>query len=148
MRQRTGTFFTCKVKYEKMMEDGLVKSVTEQYVVEAMSFAEAEERITKEMQTYISGEFGVEDISKGQFREVFFSDTDDDDKWYKAKLAFITIDERTEKEKRTNIVYLVQAGSLNGAIKNVDDVMGTTMIYYDSLAVQETPIMDLFEHKA
>lgn len=148
MRQKTGTFFTCKVKYEKVMEDGLAKTVTEQYVVEAMTFTEAEAMITNEIVAYVTGEFSIEDISKAPFNEVFFTDADTDDKWYKAKLAFITLDERTGKEKRQNVVYLVQASSLNRAVRNVDEVMGTTMTDYASLAMQETAFMDLFEHKA
>lgn len=148
MRQITATWFVCKVKYDKVQEDGLVKKIQETYVVDAISFGEAEERITEEMSAYISGEFEVEDITKAQFKEIFFTGDESGDKWYKAKLAFITIDEKTEKEKRTSVVYLVQAGTLNAAIKNVDEVMAGTMIDYDSVAVQETTILDVYEHKA
>ena len=69
------------------------------------------------------------------------------DKWYKAKLKFITIDEKTEKEKSTNVNYLVQAGTLNGAVKNIESVMGGTMIDYVIAAVNETTLMDVFEYK-
>ena len=148
MRSRTATWFVCKVKYEKVQEDGLVKKVSEQYVVDAISFGEAEERITEEMSQCISGEFEVEDITKAPFKEIFFDERDEADRWYKAKLEFITIDERTEKEKRSSVVYLVEAGTLNGAIKNVDEVMGGTMIDYDSVAVQEMKFIDVFEHQA
>ena len=80
--------------------------------------------------------------------EIFFSDVDDDDKWYKAKLQFITIDEKSEKEKRSNVNYLVQAKSLARALRYIDEVMGKTMIDYDTVAIAETPIMDVFEHHA
>lgn len=147
MRSRTATWFECKIRYEKMMEDGLAKKVTESYVVDAISFSEAESRIIEEMSSYISGEFTVEDIKKAQYKEIFFSDDEMADKWYKAKLQFITIDERTEKEKRSNITYLVQAGSLSAALRNVDEVMGGTLIDYVQCALQETSLMDVFEHK-
>ena len=147
MRSRTATWFECKIRYEKMMEDGLAKKVTESYVVDAISFSEAESRIIEEMSSYISGEFTVEDIKKAQYKEIFFSDEETADKWYKAKLAFITIDERTEKEKRSNITYLVQAGSLNAAMRNIDEVMGGTMIDYVQCALQETTFMDVFEYR-
>ena len=147
MRSRTATWFECKIRYEKMMEDGLAKKVTESYVVDAISFSEAESRIIEEMLSYISGEFTVEDIKKAQYKEIFFSDEETADKWYKAKLAFITIDERTEKEKRSNITYLVQAGSLNAAMRNIDEVMGGTMIDYVQCALQETTFMDVFEYR-
>ena len=68
------------------------------------------------------------------------------DRWYKAKLQFITIDEKTEKEKRSNVNYLVQAGTLRGAVGNVESVMGTTMIDYVIASVSETTLMDVFEY--
>ena len=129
------------------MEDGLQKKVTEAYVVDALSFTEAEQRIMEEMSSYISGEFEVSDIKKAVYKEIFFSDEELADRWYKAKLQFITIDEKTEKEKRSNVSYLVQAGTLNGAVKNIDSVMGGTMIDYVIAAVAETSLMDVFEYK-
>ena len=146
MRSRTATWFECKIRYEKVTEDGLQKKVNENYVVDALSFSEAETRITEEMSSYISGEFEVADIKKAAYKEVFFTDDNIADKWYKAKLQFITIDEKTEKEKRSTVNYLVQAGSMNGAMKNIDEVMGGTMIDYVISSVAETTLMDVYEY--
>ena len=146
MRSRTATWFECKIRYEKVMEDGLQKKVTELYVVDALSFTEAEQRITEEMSSYISGTFEVADIKKATYKEIFFSDDELADRWYKAKLQFITIDEKTEKEKRSSVNYLCQAGSFNGAVKNVEEVMGTTMIDYVIASIAETTIMDVYEY--
>ena len=146
MRTRTANWFLCKIRYEKTMEDGLQKRVTEQYVVDALSFTEAEARIMEEMASYISGEFEVWEIDRAVFKEVFFSDEDMADKWYKSKLQFITIDEKTDKEKKTNVYYLVQGSSLENARKNIDEVMGGTMIDYVICSVSETVIMDVFEY--
>ena len=146
MRSRTAMWFECKIRYEKVSEDGLMKKVTESYTVDALSFSEAEARITEEMASYINGDFSVEDIKKAPYKEIFFSDDATADKWYKAKLAFITIDEHSEKEKRSNVTYLVQAASLNQAMKNIDEVMGGTMIDYVQCALQETALMDVFEY--
>lgn len=129
------------------MDDGLQKKVTESYVVDALSFTEAEKRIMEEMSSFISGEFEVNDIKRAAYEEIFFSDDAMADRWYKAKLQFITIDEKTEKEKRTNVSYLVQAGTLNGAVKNIDEVMGGSMIDYVIAAVSETTLMDVYEYK-
>jgi hypothetical protein len=129
------------------MEDGMQKKVTESYVVDALSFSEAEERIIEEMSSYISGEFAVTDIKKAAYKEIFFSDTDTADRWYKAKLQFITIDEKTAKEKKSSVNYLVNAGSFNGAVKSIDEVMGGTMIDYVIFSVTETTIMDVYEYK-
>ena len=146
MRSRTANWFECKIRYEKVMEDGLQKKVNESYVVDALSFSEAEERIIEEMSSYISGEFDVADIKKAAYKEIFFDDSDMADKWYKAKIQFITIDEKTEKEKKSNVNYLVQAGSFNGAVKNLDEVMGGTMIDYVIASVAESTLMDVFEY--
>lgn len=129
------------------MEDGMQKKVTENYVVDALSFSEAEERITEEMSSYVSGEFDVADIKIAPYGEVFFADSDTADKWYKAKLAFITLDEKTQKEKRSTVNYLINAGSLNGAVKNIDEVMSQSMIDYIIVSVNETTLMDVFEYK-
>jgi len=147
MRSRSANWFECKIRYEKVMEDGLQKKVTENYVVDALSFSEAEERITEEMSSYISGEFDVADIKKAAYGEIFFSDDEMADKWYKAKLQFITYDEKTDKEKRSSVTYLVHAGSFNGAVKNIDEAMGGTMIDYVISSVAETTLMDVYEYK-
>lgn len=130
------------------MDDGKQKMVTELYVVDALSFTEAEASIIEEMSSYISGEFKVTGISQSTYGEIFFSDIDTDDRFFKVKLQFITIDEKTEKEKRSNVIYLVQAHTLQQAIKNIEEVMSSTMIDYAIVAVQETQIMDVFEHNA
>ena len=148
MRSRTANWFETKIRYEKMMDDGKQKMVTELYVVDALSFTEAEVSIIEEMSSYISGEFKVTGISQSTYGEIFFSDIDTDDRFFKVKLQFITIDEKTEKEKRSNVIYLVQAHTLQQAVKNIEEVMSSTMIDYAIVAVQETQIMDVFEHNA
>ena len=141
-------WFETKVEFEKTIDDGSQKRVKEAYTVDALSFTEAEERITEEMSAYISGEFNVRNIAEASYKEVFFSDLPSADKWYKAKLQFITIDEKTEREKRSNVYYLVQAGSFMQAVKNIEEVMGSTMIDYVIASVAETAIMDVYEHTA
>ena len=146
MRSRTAIWFECKIRYEKAMEDGLLKKVNEVYVIDALSFSEAEERITKEMSSYISGEFEIVDVKIAPYREVFFADDNLSDQWFKAKLSFITIDERGDKEKRTSVMYLVNAGNINHAIKNIGEVMSGTMIDYVTTSISATKIFDVFEY--
>lgn len=146
MRTRSSTWFETKVQFEKTIEDGTQKKVKELYTVDALSFTEAENRITDEMSDYISGEFDVVDIKKASYKEIFFSDSATADRWYKTKVQFITIDEKTEKEKRSNVYYLVQAASLREAVKNIDEVMGGSMRDYAIASVAETVIMDVFEY--
>lgn len=146
MRSKTAIWFECKIRYEKTMEDGLLKKVNEVYVIDALSFSEAEERITKEMSSYISGEFEIVDMKIAPYREVFFADDNLADQWFKAKLSFITIDERGDKEKRTSVLYLVNAGNINHAIKNIGEVMSGTMIDYVTTSISATKIFDVFEY--
>lgn len=147
MRSRTAEWFEVKIRYEKTMDDGLQKKVTEKYTVDALSHTEAESRIAEEMKSYISGEFDVKGIVPASYKEIFFSDNENDDKWYKAKLQFITIDENTDREKRSNVYYLIQAGSFGQAVKHIDEVMGGTMIDYVIASMAETTLMDVFEYK-
>ena len=148
MRIRTGTWFKTKVKYHKTMEDGSEKVVSEAYVVDALSFTEAENAIIEEMSAYVSGELKVSNLGKASYNEILFSDVDDDDKFYTCKLQFITIDEKSEKEKRSNVTYLVQAKSLSRALRYVDEVFGKTMMDYDIVGLNETHVFDVFEHHA
>lgn len=147
MRSRTAIWFECKIRYEKIMEDGLPKKISEVYVVDALSFSEAEERIIEEMSSYISGEIEIVDVKIAPYREVFFADDNLAYQWFKAKLSFITIDERTSKEKRTSMMYLVNAGNISSAINNIGEVMSGTMIDYVTTSISATKIFDVFEYK-
>ena len=148
MRSKTSTWFETKIKYDRVQEDGYEKSVTESYTVDAMSFTEAETKIVEEMSALTTGETFIKAITRASYSEVFFSEDNADDRWYRAKLAFLSIDERTEKEKRTNVVYLVQAASLDKARAYVKEVMDKTTIDYEVVSISETPLLDVFEHKA
>ena len=140
-------WFECKIRYEKTMEDGLPKKVSEVYVVDALSFSEAEERIMEEMLPYNLVDIEIVDVKIAPYREVFFADDNLADQWFKAKLSFITIDERTDKEKRTSMMYLVNAGNISSAISNIDEVMRGTVIDYVTTSISATKIMDVFEYK-
>ena len=101
----------------------------------------------EEMCSYVSGELEIADLKIAQYKEIFFADSDLADKWYKAKLAFVTIDEKTDKEKKTTVYYLVNAGNINSALKNVDEIMSGTMVDYQTCNLSETQIIDVFEYK-
>lgn len=149
MRSKKVNWFICKIRYIKTMEDGLPKKVTETYVVEAISFTEAEARIIDEMSAYISGELEVIEIDRAVFKEIFFMNSGEntDTRWYKSKLQFSCIDEKSGTEKRSNVYYLVEGCSLESARSNIDEVMRGTMTDYSIASVSETSIMDVFEYK-
>lgn len=148
MRSKTSSWFVCKVRYDKVMEDGLQKKVTETYVIDALSFTEAEARITEEISPYTNGEFEVVEIDRAPFKEVLFmTEENTDTRWYKSKLQFITIDEKTQKEKRSNINILVEGTSLESARRNIDEGMHGTMADYSILSVAESSYIDVLEFK-
>ncbi|MBQ2436383.1 MAG: DUF4494 domain-containing protein [Bacteroidaceae bacterium] len=139
-------WFECKVKYEKTMENGLVKKVSEPYLVDAISFTEAEKRFIEEIRPFMTGEFEVSDIKRVNYSEVFYNDAESADRWFKCKLSFITLDEKSGAEKRTNSYALVQAADLREAIKHLDEQMKGTIMDYQIAAVTETMIMDVYPY--
>lgn len=140
-------WFECKIKYDKTMENGLVKKVTEPYLVDAFSFTEAEKRIMLEMQPYISGEFEVSDIKKCKLADLFESDVESDDRWYKMKLTYTTLDEKKGTEKKTSNFMLVKASSIKRAIENMEKGMKGTLSDYVVSQVVETPIIDVYHYE-
>lgn len=142
------TWFECKIRYEKTMENGLTKKVTEPYLVDALSFTEAEARIIEEMTPFISGEFTVADIRRANYSELFPCDEETADRWFKCKLLFITLDEKSGAEKKTATQVLVQAADLRDAVKKLDEGMKGTMADYQIASVAETPLMDVYPFKA
>ncbi len=141
-------WFECKVRYEKTMENGLVKKVTEPYLVDALSFTEAERRFLEEIEPFMSGEFEVTDIKRAKYAELFETDEDAADRFFKAKVAFITLDEKNGVEKRSFQNMLIQASDLRDAVKRLDKGMEGTMADYEIAAIAETPLMDVFHYKA
>ena len=128
------------------MEDGKEKKVTEQYVVEALSFTEAEARITEEMNPYISGEFDVVSEKIAPFNEILISDSLNDDKWFICKVSLITIDEKTAKENKTSQRLLVQADTSQTALEYTKKLLDESMRDYTIDSVQDSPTIDVFLH--
>jgi hypothetical protein len=135
-------WFECKINYEKVAEDGIQKKATEPYLVDALSFTEAEARIIEEMRPYISGEFTVMDIKRARYSETFLNDNGD--RFYRVKINMITLDEKSGTEKKTPVQMLSQASTIHEAIKIIDEGMKGTMADYVIAAVTETALLDVF----
>ena len=142
------TWFETKIRYEKTMENGMNKKVTEPYLVDALSHTEAETRIIEEVTPYISGEFEVAAVRKTNYTELFFSEDASADRWYKVKLGFITLDEKSGAEKKTYTNVLVQSTDLRQAVKDLDAGMKGSMADYIIVSVAETAIMDVYPYEA
>lgn len=138
-------WFECKVRYDKLQENGAVKKVTEPYLVDALSFTEAEARIIDEQTPYISGEFSVSAVKRTKIAEIFWNE--EGDKWYLVKVAFITIDERSGVEKRSTSQILVQAKDFKNALDTFLEGMKGTMADFEIVGINETPLIDVYKVK-
>lgn len=163
------TLYECGVRFDKQMENGLIKRVTELYLVYALSFSEAEARITSEMKPFMSGEFDVVTIKRTNYSEIVFdrynlySEADANvqkltranskasevaDKWFRAKVNLITMDEKTALEKKLAVHYIINAGSINAAHKTLVAHMKGTLCDYEIASLDETHIMDVYLYSA
>ena len=140
MKNTINKYFEVKVKLQKTMEDGQQKKVSEQYVVETATFGEAERRIAECRKPYIEGEFEVTDIKIAGYVQII--NNQDADKFFKAKVSFVTLDETTGKEKKTSELYLVQSDTLESAESVVKSFLNDNNTTISSIS--ETAILDVF----
>lgn len=137
-------WFECKISYEKIMENGVQRKVTEPYLVDALSHAEAEARIIEEIQPYISGEFTVTSVRRAKYAEIFPSN--ESDYWWRANISFITLDEKSGAERKTNVAMLTQGDTIEDAIETLHEGMKGTMADYHISGMKESNILDIFIH--
>lgn len=136
-------YFECAVRYDKMLENGSVKKVTDKFLVDSLTFTEAESRIIEEMTPYISGEFSIPSIKKTKIAEVF---SPDNEKYFLAKVAFVTLDEKTGAEKKSVTQMLVGAPDIDNAKANLEEAMKGTMADWELQSLSESPVVDIFLH--
>ena len=135
-------WFECKVRYERLAENGTVKKVNEPYLVDALSFTEAEARIIEAITPFISGDYTISAVKKTKISEIFFDETAD--KYYMVKVNFITVDEKSGVEKKTSNFMLAQASDFEGALRRFNEGMKGTLADYEIASISETPLMDVF----
>lgn len=161
--------YECGVRYDKMLENGAVKKVSELYLVDAMTFTEAESRMVQEIAPYISGEFDVVTIKRTNYTEIVYDqynlNSEADamvqkttgansqavavaDKWFRAKVNLVTLDEKTAKERKTAVYYIINAGSINAAHDTLVSFMKGTMADYEIATLDETRIWDVYVYSA
>lgn len=140
------TWFECKVRYQKIDENGKEKTANEPYLIDAVSFTDAEARINKEMEPYITGEFSVTNIKIANYSEILPDDTGD--RWFKSKVTFISIDEEKGKERKSSTYMLVQANNVKEAYDNIQESMNGMTTEYSIPSIAESPIMDVIPYSA
>ena len=142
------TWYECKIRYQKTAESGKEKKVTEAYLVDALSFTEAESRTIEETRAFVSGEMKVTAIKLANIAEVFASDAAEDDRWYRVKAAFVTLDEKSGRERKSSWYAMVQAASTESAERNFHKRMQGTVADYRVESVVETAVMDVYPYVA
>lgn len=137
-------WYECKVKYRKIDENGVQKVVNEPYLVDALSYTEAEKRMTEEMVTFTSEEFKITNIKMANYSEIH--PFENSDRWFKSKVVLIAYDEESGKERKTSFYLLVQANDIKEAFDNTVEAMKNTMGEYSITAINESPILDVFPY--
>lgn len=140
----TTHYYECTIKYDKMQDDGSLKKKSEKFLVEALSFAEAETRLTALMRPFTSGDSDITAIRRLTIAQVFGSDNPKADRWYKGKLAFITLDERSGAEKRNIIHVLVHASDFDDARNAIQNGMKESMADWEKTTLAATSVVDAF----
>ena len=142
----TANWFEAKVKYVKINEDGRESKVCPSYLLDAMSYTEAEVRIMSEMESVISGDYHIGNLKKSNITEVVYSEDENDDRWYKAKVAIIDADEISGKSKTSFTYYLVAASNINRALENLEKALATFIVPYEIASIADTPIVDVYPY--
>lgn len=142
-------WFECKVSYERQADSVGMKKVSESYLVDALSFTEAEERIIKEVRPFVSvGELDVVNIRRARIAELFLNEDAEDDRYFRAKVNFITVDEKSGSEKKTSATMIVKSDSLPNAVTELKAQLDSQMASYEIAAVTDTQILDVFQYEA
>ena len=138
-------FLETKVSYDRVGEDGLNTKVNEVYLVQGCTFSEIEMRIIEELQPFVTGECNINKIERTKYNELVDSASDIADKWFKCKIAMITIDEVSAKEKKNKVLILVKAEDVDNAIKELHKYLESSVCDYELVSVTDSPIVDVFK---
>lgn len=142
----TANWFEAKISYMKVNEDGREKKVSESYLLDAMSYTEAEARVIKEMGSIVSGDYYIKSLKKSNITELVPSEDENDDRWYKAKVNIIDADAVTGQEKCSSQYYLVASYNLNRALENLEKILSTFVVPYEIASISDTDFMDVFPY--
>ena len=137
-------WFTCKVKYMKVDNNGNESTTTEAYLVDAVSYTEAETRIYEEMEQRVRGEFRIVNIAKANYTDVIVDEEEDLVDWYKVKVTGIEYDQEADKEKKYNNYYLISADSCKQALARTEEAMKDMEMEFIIPSVGVVQLVDVF----
>lgn len=139
------TWFECKVKYTKITDSGKELVATENFLLDAVSFTDAETRMIRQMQQMIKGEFNVTDIKKSRIGEVF--PFENGEWWFKATVNLVTVDEEAGKEKKFRTYYLIMADDIREALERLEESLSYMVVPYVVSAIAVSTIADVFPYE-
>ena len=121
--------YLVKIRHSAEKEDGSLKPVNETYLVDAVSFTDAELTAIDENQG--KKDLEVKAINPYKISDIFRNECTEDDGyiWFRAKVSYITFDEKSQKEKRTNYFMLVLSDSVANANILLKSKLGTLNDY-------------------
>lgn len=136
-------YFNCKVSFEKTLENGQPKRISESYIVDALSFTEAEARIVKEIQPYVTGEFEIVSVNRCNIAEIIRGAGES---WYRCKINCLVIDEARGIEKYAPIVLFIQSINFDEAYNKCKDYCNNSLNDLEIENVSLSKIIDIFEY--
>lgn len=139
-------WFEAKVKYVKVGEDGREKKVSELYLLDAVSYTEAESRITEKLREMIKGDFFIVGLKKSNITELVESNDGNDDKWFRSTVAIVDVDQISGKEKKSKQYYLVAGADINSALANLQKSLSTYVVPFEIPSVKDTNFVDVFPY--
>ncbi|MFY0689041.1 MAG: DUF4494 domain-containing protein [Cyclobacteriaceae bacterium] len=135
-------WYTCKAKFNKEDDEGILKQVTEAYLLDAMSYTEAESRIYEVLEKEISGEFHVNTITKTNITEVI--PNEQAEIWFKCKAVYTTVDGDSAKEVKINMYFLVSANDVKEAFEMVTQSLSGMLVPFEIPSIAKTSIVEVY----
>lgn len=135
------SWYTVKVKYTKEQEDGTFKRVTEPYLVDSVSFTDAEARIYEEVGSFVRGEFMITGMAKTDYADII--SYEDDGQWYKCRASYESLDADSGKSKKVTHNYLVMAGNVKEAFDRITESLDGMLVTVEISGISLSPIVDV-----
>ncbi|MFT7161590.1 MAG: hypothetical protein ACI9GZ_002777 [Bacteroidia bacterium] len=136
------TWYACKVKHAVTTEDGRMKQVTDTFLVDGVSFTDAEKRIYEISERDVRGDFMITNIAKTNIAEVV--NYEDSETWFKCKVAYVTLDEEAQKEKKINSYFLVGADNAKIAYERIEDNLSTMLVPIEIPSITQTAFIEVY----
>ncbi|KQS33997.1 DUF4494 domain-containing protein [Dyadobacter sp. Leaf189] len=139
------SWYLSKIRYQKEDEAGSLRTINEAFLFDAVSFTEAEARAYSSIVTGAS-DFSVLSITRMRLADIFTYE--EGEQWFKAKVIYFSVDEKSGKEKKVVNYMLVNADGIQQALDRINESMRNFLIPYETTDIVLTPIVDVFPYNS